>query len=189
MLPYDEPQPKILVAYATFAGSTAEIAEEIGRTLSVHGFAADVRTVESKPPVAAYDAAVIGSAVQHARWLPAAVEFVKANHEALNTIPVALFTVHITNQGDDPQSRETRETYLDLVRPWLEPVDEAFFGGRFDQRGAARLMPGLIARVVPTTDLRNWGRINEWAASLAARLQRELGATQRAAEAPLRQPL
>jgi len=71
-----------------------------------------------------------------------AVEYVQANRKALNELPVALFTVYISNMGNDENSRRNRLAFLDAIRPLLDPVDEVFFAGKFDRRGAALLMPG-----------------------------------------------
>ncbi len=54
---------RTLVAYASRTGSTAEIAAEIGKTLSACGFAVDVLPIREKPQLDGYQAVVIGSAV------------------------------------------------------------------------------------------------------------------------------
>lgn len=159
---------RVLIAYATYAGSTAEVAAGIGKTLASRGFAVDCKPIREKPAVDGYQAVLIGSAVQYGKWLPEAVEFVQANQPALNRLPVALFCVHIQNTGNDENSRKARLAYLDVVRPLVQPVAEAFFAGRFDQRGAARLMPGLLARLMPAFDLRDWKKINAWAQTVLA---------------------
>ncbi|TAL26416.1 MAG: flavodoxin, partial [Nitrospirae bacterium] len=54
---------KILVAYATKYGATAEIAEKIGQVLRDAGFSVDVMIVHSIKDFDSYDAVVLGSAV------------------------------------------------------------------------------------------------------------------------------
>ena len=154
---------RILVAYASGLGSTAEIAVEIGKTLTALGFAVDVRPVQENPQIADYQAALLGSAVRYGNWLPEAVEFVKANQQALKEVPVALFTVHITNLGNDPASVQARNAFIDQVRVLLHPVDEVFFAGKFDRRGAALLLPGLLARFIPSMDFRDFKKVQSWA--------------------------
>ena len=63
---------------------------------------------------------------------------------------------------------KNRLAYLDAVRPLIQPVAEAFFAGRFDRRGAALLLPGLVARFLPTLDFRNWEKIRAWAETVFA---------------------
>lgn len=161
---------RILVAYASGLGSTAEVAAEIGKTLGENGIGVDVKSVRENPQLDGYQAVLVGSPVRHGNWLPEAVDFVKTNQGALNRIPVALFSLHITNLGDDETSRRNRLAFLNEVRPLLDPVDEAFFAGKFDRRGAALLLPGLLARLVPSMDFRKWEKIRAWAESIRGQL-------------------
>lgn len=162
---------RILVAYATCAGSTLEVAQAIGKTLAANGTAVDVKPiVELQEDTAlrsnGYRAVVIGSAVQHGNWLPEAVDFVKTNREYLAGLPVALFCVHIRNTADDPDSQRNRHAYLDQARRYVNPAVEGYFAGKFNRRGAQEMLPGMVARFVPTIDLRNWDQINGWAARI-----------------------
>jgi menaquinone-dependent protoporphyrinogen oxidase len=56
-------RPRILVAYASRAGSTAEVAEVIGRVLREGGPEVDVCPVGAVHSLAGYDALVFGSAI------------------------------------------------------------------------------------------------------------------------------
>lgn len=155
---------RILVTYATRAGSTAEIAAAIARTLSDRGFAVDVKPIKAQPEIAGYDAIIVGSAIRMGHWLPEAVDFVKVNQAALSDVPVALFTVHMLNTGDDETSRANRAAYLNTVRPLVNPVAEAYFAGAMN---FARLsfLDRLIARMVGAVeeDRRDWTAIETWA--------------------------
>jgi menaquinone-dependent protoporphyrinogen oxidase len=155
---------RILVTYATRAGSTGEVATAIGKALTERGFAVDVTPIEEKPPVDGYQAVLIGSAVRMGQWLPEAVNYIKTHQGALNALPVALFTVHLNNLGGDEESQKNRNSYLDTVRPLVNPVAEAFFAGKMD---FARLsfLDRLIAKVVkaPEHDLRDWNKVRAWA--------------------------
>ncbi len=162
---------RVLIAYATYAGSTVEVAAAIGERLGAQGFVVDVKPVQNKPPVDGYQAVVIGSAVHHGNWLAEAIDFVKVNQLALNHMPVALFCVHIQNMGNDEPSRQRRLAYLNEVRSLVQPIGEGFFSGRFNRRGAALLLPGWLARLVPNIDLRNWESIRAWATNIGPRLQ------------------
>ena len=157
---------RVLVAYATRNGSTIEVASTIAGSLSTNGTTVEVKPIEEEPRVEAYQAVLVGSAVQHGSWLPEAVDFVKANQAALNRLPVALFSVHIQNLGADKASVNNRMAYLDAVRGVLQPVAEGFFAGRFDRRSAAMLLPGWVARLMPPIDLRKWNKMRAWAESV-----------------------
>src|SRR6185436_2856485 len=123
---------RVLVTYSSRTGSTAEVAGEIGKELTARGMAVDVRPIKEDPPVEAYQAVVIGSAVRMGSWQAEAVDFVKRHRQGLGRIPVAVFTVHALNTGDDERSREYRAAYLDAIRLLLKPVAEAFFTGQHD---------------------------------------------------------
>jgi menaquinone-dependent protoporphyrinogen oxidase len=160
---------RLLVTYATRAGSTVEIAQVIGETLGQRGFSVDVRPVYERPVLDGYKAVLIGSAVRMGSWVAEAVEYVKNNQTALNRLPVALFSVHMNNTGDDPESMANRKAYLDAVRPLLNPVDAAFFAGKID---LSRL--SFIDRQISQSmgaldeDRRDWDRIRTWASRVLA---------------------
>jgi menaquinone-dependent protoporphyrinogen oxidase len=106
---------------------------------------------------------IVGSAIRMGSWLPEAVDFIKNNQQALNNIPVALFTVHILNLGDDEQSRTNRLAYLNSVHSLIQPVDEIFFTGEIDTEKLSfvdRLMVKMVNS--PVGDLRDWDKIHNW---------------------------
>lgn len=155
---------RILVTYATRAGSTAEIAAAIGKTLSELGFIVDVKPIKDQPPLNGYQAAIIGSAIRMGNWLPEAVEFVKTNQQLLNQMPVSLFTVHMLNTGEDETSRSARLAYLNSVRPMLNSAEEVFFSGKMDFSRLS-FVDRLVAKMVKAveTDQRDWESIRQWA--------------------------
>lgn len=159
---------RILLAYASATGTTVGVAQAIAQTLSGRGFGVDLRPIKEDPQVDGYQAVLVGSAVQFGNWLPEAIEYVKNHQEALERVPLGLFCVHIRNTANDAQSRRNRLAYLDGVRTLVQPAAEGFFPGRFDRQGAALLLPGLLARFVPTTDLRNWDKIRAWSQTVFA---------------------
>ena len=160
-------------SYATRTGSTIGVAAASGETLGGRGFAVDVKPLKENPPTDGYAAVLIGSAVNGAKWLPEAVEWVQNNQQALNRAPVALFSVHIMNLGDDEGSRKNRLAYLNAVRPLLKPLEEAFFAGLGMEPARASLLERLayqLFKVGPEGDCRDWPKIRAWAETLAPRL-------------------
>lgn len=159
---------RILIAYATFAGSTQEVAVDIGKTLGERGFAVDVIPVLDKPEVDDYHFILIGSAVHGSRWLSEALEFVEANQAALSRVPVAFFSVCLAGLArDEAQLASARDTFYGPVRALVTPVAETLFAGRIDRRGVALGLPHWLARFCPTLDFRNWGKIRGWAQMLS----------------------
>ena len=155
---------RILIAYATRGGSTAEIAAAIGESLAARGYSVDVKSIKEKPNPAPYAAVVLGSAIRMGGWLPEAVDFVKANQAALNSMPVALFTVHMLNSGDDEASRAARAAYLNAVRPLLQDAETVYFEGKMDFSRLS-FLDKVIAKMVKAVeaDRRDWGQIKQWA--------------------------
>src|SRR5688500_3500374 len=90
----------MLVAYASRAGSTAEVAEAIGEVLREAGAEADVRPVQAVEGLAGYDALVLGSAIWVGKPLPEALRFAAAQQRALANLPVAYFVLCDTLRED-----------------------------------------------------------------------------------------
>lgn len=160
---------KILVTYATRAGSTAEVAVAIGEALNKRGFAVDVKPVKEKPNIANYQAVLMGSAVRMGSWLPEAADFVKTNQMALQKIPVAIFTVHMNNTGEDDKSRAARLAYLEAVRPLLNQAEEVYFAGKLDFASLSfldRLVVTMVKGV--EADRRDWDKIRNWTPAIFA---------------------
>jgi len=158
---------KILVAYATRAGSTAEIAETIGQTLALQNGAVDVLPLEKVKSLKGYKAVVLGSAIRIGHWLPEAVRFVEQNRDSLAQMPAAFFAVHLMNLGSDEANRKARLAYLDPVRKLVTPKKEAFFAGVGDYKKVSWL-DRLLARAVkaPEGDFRDWTAVRAWAEEL-----------------------
>lgn len=162
---------KVLVAYATRAGSTAEVAQAIGERLCALGFDADVRPVREVQGLQGYQAVVLGSAIRYGAWLPEMVRLVQAQRAELAALPLAIFTLHMQALADDAASRETRAGYTKAILALVSPREEAFFAGQID---LARLsfFERLAVKMVksPVGDRRDWQRISAWVDTLAQRL-------------------
>jgi menaquinone-dependent protoporphyrinogen oxidase len=155
---------KILVAYATKAGSTGEVAEAIGKALCAGGAAVEVRPVKEVNDVSGYSGVVVGSAIRIGRWLPEATGFVEANAGTLATMPVAYFQLSGFLQDDTPEKRQEAAAYLASVRALVEPVSEGLFAGKIDY-GTLSFFDRTIAKLVGSAegDWRDWNAIRKWA--------------------------
>ncbi len=158
---------RILITYATYAGSTQEVAVEIGKVLGERGFAVDVIPALENPQVDGYPFVLIGSAVHGGRWLSEALEFVEANQTALSRVPVAFFSVCLSGlTKDETALASARDTIFGPQRALVTPVAEVLFAGKVDRRGVALGLPRWLARLFPTLDFRNWDKIRDWAQTL-----------------------
>jgi menaquinone-dependent protoporphyrinogen oxidase len=158
---------RVLVAYASKAGSTAEVADAIARRLADTGLTVDVRRAKNVRSVDGYAAVIVGSAIRAGRWLSEASGFVKNHREALAARKTAFFTLCMTLQQDTPEHREKVAAYLEPVREILEPDQIEFFAGKMDYSRLA-FAPRLIVKrmKVPEGDFRNWHAIGAWADAL-----------------------
>jgi menaquinone-dependent protoporphyrinogen oxidase len=152
---------KILVAYATFAGSTVEVAQAIGEEITHSGLQVDVLPLSDVKGLEAYDGVVVGGPMIMG-WHRAASGFLKKHREALRNMPLAVFATAMsltlpgdTNVGGVPVSVDEklpkppekagrlsiRERWANLsnyVKPILraahpaKPVSIGMFGGRLE---------------------------------------------------------
>jgi len=159
---------RVLVAYASKAGSTAEAAAFIARRLSDAGLPVDLRRARNVGSLDGYRAVVVGSAIRAGQWLGEATDFVKTHKTALAARKTAFFTLCLTLQHDTPANREKVAAYLEPVRTLLQPNWIEFFAGKMDYSKLS-LVPRLIAKAIkaPEGDYRDWKAIGAWADMLA----------------------
>lgn len=160
---------KILVAYASKAGSTAEIAAAVGQTLSASGVSVDVLPVQKVSGLQDYSAVVLGSAVRMGQWLSEATKWVEANQAALQSLPVAAFSVHLLNLGKDETSRAAREAYTAPLHQLISPCAETFFAGKMDLSKLS-FFDRTLSKMMKAqdSDLRDWNAVHTWADGLPA---------------------
>lgn len=152
---------RILVTYATMAGSTGEVAEAISEELAGNRLQIDVLPLDEVTDLEGYDGVVLG-APMILGWHRAARRFLRKNRRALAQRPLAVFVLamSLTETGERqvngmpvtvdealPKAPEKegrlsfRERYARLsnyVRPILraagaaEPARMGVFGGRLE---------------------------------------------------------
>jgi menaquinone-dependent protoporphyrinogen oxidase len=152
-----------LVTYATMAGSTAEVALELGKELALQGCEVDILPLAKVKDLTQYGAVIIGAPMIMG-WHASALRFLAKNRRALQHIPLAIFAagMSLTATGEtevegvpvcvDP---EQAKPPLNALRPTIHerysnirhyaapiikaarparPVSVAFFGGSLDLR-------------------------------------------------------
>ena len=152
---------RILVAYATMAGSTVDVAQAVGEEIARNGLHADVLPLDEVKSVEAYDGVVVGGPMIMG-WHRAALGFLKKHREAFQRIPLAVFVmamsltqtgetsvdgvpIDVDEQLPKPPAQEGRlsfrERYARLasyVRPIfratrpVKPASIGVFGGRLE---------------------------------------------------------
>jgi menaquinone-dependent protoporphyrinogen oxidase len=164
---------KILVTYASRAGSTAGVAEAIGRALSEKGAQVDVIPMSEVQDLSPYEAVVAGSAIRAAKWLPEAVQFVQTHRSTLAQKRFAMFTVCITlAMSNSEQYRSAVTNWVAPVRALVKPLREGLFAGMLDFNklplnwDTLKLRLTVALGIFPRGDRRDWKAIHAWASSL-----------------------
>ncbi|MFE1260852.1 flavodoxin domain-containing protein [Streptomyces albogriseolus] len=160
---------KVLVAYGTTNGSTAEIAEAVAGALREEGLTAEARAAGSVASAASYDAVVVGGGLYAGRWHRDARRFVRRHGKELAGRPLWLFS-------SGPLDASAAERDIPPV-PWVQKAvvrldarDHVTFGGCL-REGAKGWVARMILRDGKGGDFRDFGRIESWAAGIGRELK------------------
>ena len=165
---------KLLVTYASKYGSTAEIAEVIGKELRKRNYEVEVKSVEDADSLEGYDGFVIGSALYAGGWIKSAAKFLRANQKLLAKHPVWLFSSGPTGQGDpnDIMDGWTFPEDLGSVVETIKPKEIILFHGNLDLDRLNFAEKMIIKSVKATVgDFRDWLVIRGWARAIDLELQ------------------
>jgi menaquinone-dependent protoporphyrinogen oxidase len=169
---------KILIAYASIHGSTAEVAQFLGRVLRVYNAEVTVLSAGQVTTVDPYDAFVLGTAIEDGMWLHEMFEFLdrfqakvakKPNYFWLNCIRVL-----------EPDGYEHALKYY-VHEPTIAALaarDVAVFAGKlklesinWDERWLLSLRyDGTERPAFFNKDFRNWEVIAAWGNKIAREL-------------------
>ena len=150
----------ILVAFATKAGSTEEVAAAIADALRESGNTVDLRRARDvREPVSRWRCIVLGAPIYSGRWHRDARRFLKRHRGELGRVPVAIFGMGPRSPDEEAWQRSRNQLDRALAkRSWLTPVAEVVFGGADppERRQSTR------------RDLRDWAAIEKWAREISA---------------------
>ena len=161
---------KVLVAYASKYGNTAEIAERIGKVLREAGLQTDVIPAKQVKKSTDYQAVVLGSGVYIGMWRKEAASFLKANETDLAQKPVWLFSSGPTGKGDLDVLLDGWKfpSGLQPVADRIHPRDMVVFRGAVNLQKLNGLERWMMNRVQAAKgDFRDWENIVAWANGIA----------------------
>jgi menaquinone-dependent protoporphyrinogen oxidase len=158
---------RVLIAYASKAGSTAEMAARMGEEIARTGAQVDVKPVGQVTGLNGYQSVVLGSAIRMGSPLPEAMRFVEAHQAVLQQAPFHVFIGCMTLNEDTPENRVKVSAYLDPLRAVVKPASEGLFAGKMDMN-TIKLYERLIilAMKSPQGDFRRWDQVTAWAKAI-----------------------
>ena len=153
---------KILLAYGTASGSTAEVAQAIAEEMQTSGVVVDIKPVEAVRDITGYNAVVLGTAVRMFRILGKTRRFLRKHRKALSQVPVAYFLVCLTMGEETPENIQKATNYAKPMVNIKAPVSLGLFGGCVDHEKLTDFF-GKSMKSVPEQDHRDWEKIQGWA--------------------------
>lgn len=169
MTPSAPDVPKVLVAYASKHGSTAEIAEAIAAELSERGVAADCVEVGAVSSLEGYASVVLGSAVYMKRWRHGAQQFLKHHRDELAARPFWIFSSGPLEDTTDDAWTEPGKVVA--LAEELGVREHVVFGGALPADPHGFIEKSMVRNAAPgTEDHRDWDQIRAWADRIAAEL-------------------
>jgi menaquinone-dependent protoporphyrinogen oxidase len=165
---------RVLVAYSSKHGATAEIAEKIGEVLRQAGLQVEIAPVKNVKDPKSYDAFVLGTAAYMFRWRSDLVSFLKKRQDVLVEKPTWLFSSGPLGKGDPVELLKGQRfpRSLQLTIESIRPRDVAVFHG-FVNMQKLNFFESFVFKKRPDMqgDYRDWEAINSWAKSIAVALR------------------
>lgn len=155
----------ILIAYATRAGSTREVADYLADLSRKHGREAVVKSVAEIRDVRPYSGVIVGSAVRMGNILPEAVNMVKRVQGQLAHTPTAYFAVCLSVKEDMPEEQGKVRESLSQLSEIHPPVSTALFAGKVDYSTLSWFLRMVLSKgekAIPEGDWRDWEAIRKW---------------------------
>lgn len=165
---------KILVTYASLAGSTAEVAEVVGQELAVHGLEVDVMPIAEVTSLMGYDGVVVGAPMIMG-WHRAARRFLKRHRADFAHTPLAIFVLAMCLTQSDETGVENVPVFVDDVLPRLPSVaEQPTWRERYTR--LIHYLPPIVKAVYPARPVSigvfggrlEYGRLPWWAVLFAA---------------------
>jgi menaquinone-dependent protoporphyrinogen oxidase len=166
---------KVLVAYASLCGSTAEIAEAAGQVLASKGADVSVCDVADVHNVEDYDAVLLGTAIRMGRPVKPMRTFLLQHADEIAARPNAVFSVGATPRERTPQAIAEASHFVSPLVSAVAPMSVALFAGKIDPSRLALPWRALVEHAEPGSrlsagDWRDWDAIDVWVEEIAPQL-------------------
>ncbi|MEJ2708997.1 MAG: flavodoxin domain-containing protein [Anaerolineales bacterium] len=136
---------RILVTYATMAGSTAEVAQAVAEEIAKSGLQVDVLPLGEVIDLQAYDGLVVGGPMIMG-WHRDALRFLKKNRKEFQRLPLAVFITAMSVTHSDQTGIAGVPLYVDEKLP-KHPQKE----GRLSFRERYALLANYLRPILKAT--------------------------------------
>ncbi len=161
---------RVLVAFASQGGSTAEIAQTVGIVLLEAGCDIDVRPARQVDRLTGFTAVVVGSGLYHGAWLPEAFKFLQRHRVTLGAIDVWLFESGPLDCSAEGRLLPLPTGVANLARS-IGARGHITFGGKLGITGLS-LEERMLVLEGHGGDYRNFDDVRSWAGRIADELAR-----------------
>ena len=164
---------KILVAFATMAGSTMEVAETVSEEIAKSGAQVDVLPISEIEHLQAYDGVVVGGAMIMG-WHREALRFLKKHRKAFQKIPLAVFVMAMSLTETDETPAEGVMVIIDEKLP-KPPENKAELSFRERYARPSKYLAPILRATRPVKPVSigvfggrlEYGRLKWWAVLFA----------------------
>ena len=172
LISQEQGKKSILILYASFHGSTAQIAEFMGEKLNIQGMSSSVKSINERIDFSLYNGIIMGAPIHRGKWMGDAIDFVNKHRLEFDHLPFACFYTCIV-KAKHPPSKESlkviesyKATLIELF-PSLPPSCISSFAGMLEYDKCSffvKLVLWLILRNkgIGEGDYRDWRAIESW---------------------------
>ncbi|MBS1806016.1 MAG: flavodoxin domain-containing protein [Acidobacteria bacterium] len=167
---------QVLIAYCTRSGSTAEVAEAIGKSVNGAGMSAQVKAIADVESIPTGTEVVLGTAIYIGHFPKEFHRFLTRFESELSNVRPWVFVLGPTEKERKQFAAAEEQARRELGKhPTLRPSDMRVLGGRFDPThlnlpfpmNLIQMLPANPMRKLPASDIRDWDWIHRWAEAIA----------------------
>jgi len=172
LMSHEKGMMNLLILYASFHGSTAQIAEFMGKSLSNQGISSSVKSIDEHIDFSLYNGIIMGAPIHRGKWMGEAIDFVNTHRLKFENMPFACFYTCIAKAKQPPSQKslkvfESYQATLIKLFPTLPPSHIGSFAGMLEYDKCSffvKLVLWLILRGkdIGEGDYRDWRAIESW---------------------------